>query len=214
VRGYRIELGEIESQLRAHAAVREAVVVAREEGGGQKRLVGYYVAEAGGQAEVQGLNDRLRDHLRERLPEYMVPAALVRLDALPLTANGKVDRRALPAIEGEAYARGQYEEPRGEVEGALAQIWQHLLGVERVGRQDNFFELGGHSLLAVTLIERMRQKGLRTDVRTLFDAPTLWKLAGRIGGDVSGDVEIPDNKIPQPQGKPDTDPSDLIEIEI
>ncbi len=151
-------------------------MVAREEEGGQKRLVGYYVAEAGEEPEVE----TLRAGLKDRLPDYMVPAALVRLEAMPLSANGKLDRHALPEPEGEAYARGEYEEPTGEVECALAQIWLQLLEVERVGRQDNFFELGGHSLLAVTLIERMRQRGLRTDVRALFDAPDAVG-AGRAG---------------------------------
>ncbi len=195
VRGYRIELGEIESQLRAHAGVREAVVVAREEEGGGKRLVGYYVPEAGEEPETESLKESLREHLKERLPEYMVPAALVRLEALPLTANGKLDHRALPAPEEEAYARAEYEEPRGEVECALAEIWQQLLEIERVGRQDNFFELGGHSLLAVTLIERMRQRGLRTDVRALFDAPTLWELARRVSRE-GAPVEVPESCIP------------------
>ncbi len=117
VRGYRIELGEIEAQLRAHAGVREAVVVAREEEGGGKRLVGYYVPEGGEEPETESVRERSpREHLKGRLPEYMVPAALVRLEALPLTANGKLDRRALPAPEGEAYVHGEFEEPRGEVE--------------------------------------------------------------------------------------------------
>ncbi len=177
MRGYRIELGEIESQLRLHAGVREAVVVAREdEAGGGKGLVGYYVAEAG---EGPGV-ESLRAHLMERLPEYMVPAAFVRLTALPLTANGKLDRKALPAPEGAAYARGEYEEPRGEVEAALALIWQQLLKVERVGRQDNFFELGGHSLLAVRLHDAIEALGYSVPIISLFQNPVLAALAARM----------------------------------
>ncbi len=199
VRGYRIELGEIESQLRAHAGVREAVVVAREEEGGGKRLVGYYVPEGGEEPETESLRESLkeslREHLKGRLPEYMVPAALVRLEALPLTVNGKLDRRALPAPEGEAYVHGEFEEPRGEVEIALAEIWQQLLKVERVGREDNFFKLGGHSLLAVTLIERMRQRGLIADVRALFSTPRLWELAEEVSR-ADAAVTVPERRIP------------------
>ncbi|MBW3656663.1 MAG: amino acid adenylation domain-containing protein, partial [Gemmatimonadetes bacterium] len=151
VRGYRIELGEIEARLAEHPQVREAVVVAREDAAGDTRLVAYVV----GPDSVAA--DALRVSLAERLPEHMVPAAYVRLEALPLTPNGKVDRKALPAPEGDAYARRGYEAPVGETEGALAEIWSELLGVERVGRCDNFFALGGHSLLAVRVISRMRQ---------------------------------------------------------
>ncbi|HEX6037441.1 amino acid adenylation domain-containing protein, partial [Longimicrobium sp.] len=141
IRGFRIELGEIEARLAEHPEVREAVVLAREDVPGEKRLVAYVV----GEAEA----DALRARLRQSLPEYMVPAAFVPLDALPLTANGKLDRKALPAPEGDAYARAGYEAPLGEVEAALAEIWGEVLGLERVGRWDHFFELGGHSLLAI-----------------------------------------------------------------
>src|SRR5205823_2413743 len=122
IRGFRIELGEIEARLLEHPAVREAVVLAREDAPGEKRLVAYYTGEA---AEVEGL----RAHLSAKLPEYMVPAAYVRLDGLPLTPNGKLDRAALPAPDGEAYAQQAYEAPQGPVEEALAAIWSELLGV-------------------------------------------------------------------------------------
>jgi aryl carrier-like protein len=170
VRGYRIELGEIEAVLQQHPALRESVVLAREDSPGDKRLVAYVVANDDAPTE---LAEELRAHLRESLPEYMVPAAFVVLQALPLTPNGKVDRKGLPAPDGAAYGTRGYEAPVGEVETALAQIWAELLKVERVGRHDNFFELGGHSLLAVTLIERMRRAGLHADVRALFISPTL-----------------------------------------
>jgi aryl carrier-like protein len=190
IRGYRIELGEIEAQLLRHAQVREAVVVAREDTPGEKRLVAYYTAGGAEFPEVESL----RGHLQQRLPQYMVPAAFVRLEGLPLTPNGKLDRKGLPAPEEDAYARGVYEAPQGEIEQTLAAIWAQLLGVERVGRQDNFFELGGHSLLAVQLIERMRQKGLRADVRALFNAPTLWELGAQVGWEDSS-LAVPESRI-------------------
>jgi aryl carrier-like protein len=169
VRGYRIELGEIEAALSRHPAVRETVVLAREDTPGDKRLVAYVAAP---QAPAD-LADQLRAHIRTTLPEYMVPAAFVVVDKLPLTPNGKVDRKALPAPDGSAYASRGYEAPVGEVEEQLAAIWAEVLKLERVGRHDNFFELGGHSLLAVTLIERMRRAGMNADVRALFTTPTL-----------------------------------------
>jgi len=120
----------------------------------------------------------------------MVPAAYVRMEALPLTSNGKVDRRALPAPEGDAYAGRGYEAPVGAVEERLAQIWAKVLKVERVGRNDHFFELGGHSLLAIRLIERMGRRGLYVEVRELFTAPTLTALAARAHHE-SHQIEIP-----------------------
>ncbi|HET7462343.1 MAG TPA: amino acid adenylation domain-containing protein, partial [Longimicrobium sp.] len=192
VRGFRIEPGEIEARLLEHPEVGEAVVLARHDGAGARRLVAYYVAGEAARPEA------LRAHLAERLPEYMVPAAYVRLPALPLTPNGKVDRKALPAPEDDAFARRGYEAPRTGTEAVLAAIWAEVLGLERVGRHDGFFELGGHSLLAVTLIERMRRQGLHTDVRTLFAAPTLAALAAAVAGEQAGpaEVPVPPNRIP------------------
>jgi amino acid adenylation domain-containing protein/thioester reductase-like protein len=189
VRGFRIEPGEIEARLLEHPGVREVVVLVREDTPGEKRLVAYLAGD-----ERAGA-DALRTHLGETLPAYMVPAAYVRLDALPLNANGKVDRKALPAPEDGDYARHGYQAPRTETEAALAGLWAEVLGVERVGRDDGFFELGGHSLLAVTLIERMRRQGLHADVRTLFAAPTLAGLAAAVGGE-SAEVQVPPNRIP------------------
>src|SRR6185437_607475 len=173
IRGFRIELGEIEARLMSHPDVREAVVLAREDVAGDKRLVSYYTALDG----VEIGAEELRNYLSGLLPDYMVPAAYVRLGALPLTPNGKLDRKGLPAPDEEAYGRREYEAPVGPVETALAQIWCEVLGVERVGRHDNFFELGGHSLLAVRVLERMRRIGLQTDVRALFATPVLSVLA-------------------------------------
>ncbi|HEV2736151.1 MAG TPA: condensation domain-containing protein, partial [Longimicrobiaceae bacterium] len=175
VRGFRIEPGEIEARLAEHPGVREAVVVARAEADGEKRLVAYCVAAEAVEPEA------LRAHLAERLPEHMVPAAYVRLDVLPLSPNGKVDRRALPSPEGEAYARRAYEAPVGEVEAALAGIWAEVLGSERVGRRDHFFDLGGHSLLATRVASRIAGVlGLELPLRAVFEAPTLAELARRV----------------------------------
>ncbi|MER8785366.1 amino acid adenylation domain-containing protein [Mesorhizobium sp. M1006] len=183
IRGFRIEPGEIAARLCEHAWVREAVVVARQDRAGDKHLVAYVVCgpEAGSDEDGGGaLAGALRAHVSGRLPDYMVPSAFVRLEALPLTVNGKLDRKALPAPEDEAYARAAYEAPRGAVETALAQIWAELLGVERVGRHDNFFELGGHSLLAVQLLSRALDLGLDFSAADLFQAPVLKELASKI----------------------------------
>jgi amino acid adenylation domain-containing protein len=203
VRGFRIELGEIESALRGHESVTDCVVVAREDVSGEKRLVAYVVGEAEAEA--------LRDRLRQSLPEYMVPAAFVTLDVLPLTANGKLDRKALPAPEGDAFARRSYEPPLGEVEAALAEIWAEVLGVDQVGRRDHFFELGGHSLLAIKLIERMRRVGLYTDVRALFTTPVLADLALGVGG-ASTEMEVPPNGIPEGAGSLTPEMLPLVEL--
>jgi amino acid adenylation domain-containing protein len=189
VRGFRIEPGEIEARLLEHPDVREAVVLVREDAPGDRRLVAYVVGE-----ETPGA-DVLRAHLGQTLPEYMVPAAYVRLERLPLSPNGKLDRPALPAPEGDAYATREYEAPLGETEQALAEIWSEVLGIERVGRHDGFFELGGHSLLVVRVIARMRQRGLHAELRAVFTAPTLAALAAEVGGE-STEVEVPANGIP------------------
>jgi aryl carrier-like protein len=129
----------------------------------------------------------------------MVPAAYVWHERLPLTPSGKLDRRALPAPEGDAYAVRTYQAPAGEIEQALAEIWADALGLERVGRQDNFFELGGHSLLVMQIIARMRERGLHAEVQALFTAPTLAALAASVAGEPHDDVAVPDNRIPDPR---------------
>ncbi|RXT70445.1 amino acid adenylation domain-containing protein [Pseudomonas syringae] len=190
LRGFRIELGGIEAQLAGCPGVGEAVVIAREDTPGDKRLIAYYTTrEAKEIIAVQ----TLRSALQASLPEYMVPAAYVKLPGWPLTPNGKLNRRALPVPEADAYVSRGYEAPCGTVETALADIWQELLGVERVGRHDHFFELGGHSLLAVSLMGRMRQAGLSADVRLLFAQPTLSAFAEVLGN--GHEVEVPANGI-------------------
>ncbi|MCF5398428.1 AMP-binding protein, partial [Pseudomonas syringae] len=190
IRGFRIELGEIDARLAKHPAVHEAVVTAREDIPGDKRLVAYYTLASG---HTSADIDSLRGWLQEQLPAYMIPVAYVLLDALPLTPNGKLDRKALPAPEADALISRGYEAPQGETETQIAAIWQDLLGVAQVGRHDNFFELGGHSLLAVSLIGRMRQSGLSSDVRVLFGQPTLAALAAAVGGGT--EIVVPANLI-------------------
>ncbi|WP_373568275.1 amino acid adenylation domain-containing protein [Bradyrhizobium cajani] len=182
IRGFRIEPGEIAARLCEHPFVREAVVVAHEGPGGEQRLVAYVVSPEAASDGLEGseLAGALRAHISAHLPEYMVPSAFVRLAALPLTVNGKLDRKALAAPDDEAYAPRAYEPPQGEIEITLAQIWAELLGVERVGRHDDFFELGGHSLLAVQLLSRALDAGFNFTAADLFQAPVLRELASKI----------------------------------
>ncbi|WP_426201472.1 amino acid adenylation domain-containing protein [Pseudomonas sp. TWP3-1] len=189
IRGFRIELGEIEARLAACTGVREAVVIAREDSPGDQRLVAYWLAEEGADPSVA----QLREQLLVSLAEYMLPSAFVHLEAFPLTANGKLDRKALPQPDADAYARRGFEAPQGDVEQRIAAIWQTLLQLEQVGRHDNFFELGGHSLLAVKLIERMRQQEMHCDVRVLFGQPSVAALAATLGGEQA--VTVPANRI-------------------
>ncbi|WP_445260551.1 amino acid adenylation domain-containing protein, partial [Photorhabdus sp. S7-51] len=190
IRGFRIEPGEIEARLAEHPAVREAVVLARGEGL-DKRLVAYVAADV-----EEGLVNNLRERLSQVLPEYMVPAAVVRLDRFPLTPNGKLDRRALPVPGEDAFARQRYAAPQGATETALAAVWRELLGIEKISRHDNFFALGGHSLLAVRVIEHLRQQGLTLAVRDLFQTPVLANLAQKLeqyaAVPVSANVITPD----------------------
>jgi amino acid adenylation domain-containing protein len=175
LRGHRIELGEIEAVLAEHPAVRETVVVAREEGPGDKRLVAYLVRDG----RLSDGDPDLREFLRHKLPDYMVPSVYIDLKALPLTPNGKLDRRALPAPTGEERAlSGVFVAPRGEMEERIAAIWRDVLGTREVGVRDNFFDLGGHSLLATQVTTRLRSD-LRVDIPLdeIFWRPTVAELA-------------------------------------
>lgn len=173
IRGFRIELGEIESVLCQHTSVREAIVLAREDGAGGKRLVGYVVTATPSPAVSE-----LREHLRKKLPDYMVPAAFVFLDKLPLTNNGKVDRQALPEPEQDRpELAAAFIAPRNELEVKLAEIWSRALRVERVGIHDNFFELGGDSILSIQIISIARQAGVSLTPKLIFQHPTIAGLA-------------------------------------
>jgi amino acid adenylation domain-containing protein len=181
IRGFRIEPGEIEAALLRHPEVREALVTVREDSAfgvpGERRLVAYVVPEAGTAAPGAGA---LREALRNTLPDYMVPAAFVSLDSLPVTAGGKVDRRALPAPEP-ATAPGEHAAPRTATEEVLAGIWAMVLRVGEVGRDAGFFELGGHSLLATRVVSRVREAfGVELPLRALFEAPTPAGLGARV----------------------------------
>ena len=192
LRGYRIEPGEIEHAASGYAGVREAVVVLREDEPGEKRLVGYVVADD----EVSLTS--LRRHLQDVLPAYMVPAVLLPLESLPLTAVGKVDRDALPAPEGERYSDAQYVAPRSELEGEIASIWSEVLGVDQVGVTDNFFDLGGNSMSLMRLHGILEEKlGSTLPVVDLFQFPSVRAQASHFtapvdaapseGGDVPPD---------------------------
>ncbi|HJS24293.1 MAG TPA: amino acid adenylation domain-containing protein [Pyrinomonadaceae bacterium] len=177
LRGFRIELGEIEAVLCRHDAVRDAIVVAREERNGEKRLVAYVVGEA--ETSV------LRNYLQERLPDYMVPSAWVTLDVLPLTTNGKVDRKALPAPDSQRpELSSAYIAPRSAIERDIATVWQEVLGIENVGVNDNFFDLGGHSLKAVQVHGKLRAKFEKNLLLfELFQFPTIAAMAKYISND-------------------------------
>lgn len=185
IRGFRIELGEIESVISLYPGIREVVVITREDKPGDKKLVAYYCA-----AQDVAL-DALRAHMKVRLPDYMVPAAFMRMEALPLTSNGKVDRRALPAPDiSRASRKDTYVAPRTPAEQALARIWGEVLGIEALGVHDNFFELGGDSILSIQVISRARQAGLAITPRELFQSPTVAELAAATPQVASAPVRV------------------------
>ncbi|WP_097974355.1 non-ribosomal peptide synthetase [Streptomyces sp. gb14] len=206
IRGFRIELGEIEARLAEHPAVGSCAVLARADQPGEKQLVAYVVPDG----EAQGPDGTPRGavpraelvrHLRRTLPEYMVPSAYVVLDQLPVTGNGKLDRKALPAPGADAYAQGPRTALRTPTERIVAAAWAGLLGLDEtgIGADDNFFELGGHSLLIALLIARLKERGLHATVRGVFDSPTLATLAARLDrGEISTvpHHEVPANLLP------------------
>ncbi|MDQ0418592.1 amino acid adenylation domain-containing protein/non-ribosomal peptide synthase protein (TIGR01720 family) [Croceifilum oryzae] len=175
IRGFRIELGEIESALNGHASVKEAVVMVREDQPGDKRLVAYVVGD--------GDASEWRDYLKAELPSHMIPAGFVKVESIPLTANGKVDREALPMPE-EQKVETEWVAPRSLNEEVLASIWKQVLGIKQVGIHDNFFEIGGDSILSIQIISRASQMGLKLTPKQMFESPTIFELA-----QVAGEVE-------------------------
>jgi amino acid adenylation domain-containing protein len=175
VRGYRIELGEIEAALMMHPAVRQSAVVATEQEGGGNRLVGYLVAEEGQAISAS----EIRRHLKQSLPEYMIPGSVIALEKMPLTANGKVDRKSLPDVDdSRPDLDASYAAPQDSVELQLVKIWEKVLAIQPIGVEDNFFELGGHSLLAVRLFSQIENRfGMNLSPATLFQAPTIKQMA-------------------------------------
>jgi amino acid adenylation domain-containing protein len=178
IRGFRIESGEIEMVLGQHPAVRKAVVIAREDVPGEKRLVAYVVASH----ESTPTFSELRSFLKEKLPDYMIPSAFVYPDALPITPHGKVDRRALPAPEqSRSELEAVYVAPQSEVERIIAEVWQQVLRIEQVGMHDNFFDLGGHSLLLIQIHNKFQELFKKEiPIADIFRYPTIKALAGHL----------------------------------
>ncbi|AEI62072.1 non-ribosomal peptide synthetase [Myxococcus fulvus] len=203
VRGHRVEPGEVEAALMELPGIAAATVVLREDGVTGPRLVGYVTGH-----DAVPDTEPLRAALTQRLPAHMVPAALVALPQLPLTPNGKVDREALPAPEAQAAPGEDFVPPSTPTERALAQLWEALLGVPRVGARDDFFELGGHSLLSVQLASRVRERlGVELPVATLFATPTLAELAARVDASPRV-VEVVDAA---PRARPERVPASLVQ---
>ena len=197
IRGFRIEPGEIEAALKQHPAVRDAAVVVREDAPGDRRLAAYVVS-----AEAELPEAALRAHLRERMPEYMVPAAFVAMDAFPLTPNGKLDRRALPAPAAAVRDAAGFTAPRGEMERTVAAVWAEVLGTEQVGVDDNFFEIGGNSLLLARVAAGLRT-ALGRDVRIveLFRHPTVAALAAALSAPETSPAAAPERAAEIDRGK-------------
>ncbi|MBE0341959.1 non-ribosomal peptide synthetase, partial [Paenibacillus sp. 28ISP30-2] len=174
IRGYRIELGEVEANLLKVEAVQEVIVLSHEDEQGQNQLVAYYVAER----EVSA--SELRSLLGEELPNYMVPSYFVQLENMPLTPNGKIDRKALPAPQGSLQSGANYVEPRTALEQTLVSVWQSVLGAKRVGILDNFFDLGGDSIKAIQVSSRLLQAGYKLEMKDLFQYPSVSLLSGHV----------------------------------
>ena len=177
LRGYRIELGEIEAVIAADERVAAVVVVAREEAADEKRIVAYVVLKDG----APQVGQELRRRVREKLPEYMVPSVFVELAELPLTANGKVDRKRLPQVEEQSEATETYVGPRTSIEEMVAEVWLDVLRRQKISVHDNFFNLGGHSLLATQVVTRLRETfNIDLPLRLFFESPTIAGLAAII----------------------------------
>jgi len=198
IRGFRIELGEIEAVLNQQADLRESVVVARESQLGEKQLVAYIVPRDSAPTVAV-----LREHLRQRLPDYMVPAAFVTLAALPLTAHGKVDRAALPVPAARLESGTEFVAPRNPTEARLADLWRELLALDQISIHDNFFALGGHSLLAVRLVFRIQEAfGVNLPVKLVSECPTLVELAGAVARSSPAKTVVLPRQLRSAAGKP------------
>ena len=177
IRGFRIELGEVEAVLSKYPTIQKSVVIVREDIPADKRIVAYFVPVSGQEVSV----NELRNFFQQKLPDYMIPNAFVSLDSLPLSPNGKIARKELPAPDGIINSQGRYEPPRNSMEQQIADIWAQVLNLERVGIYDNFFELGGHSLLATQIISRLRKVfAVELTLRIFFEAPTIVALGEKI----------------------------------
>ncbi|QUI24146.1 amino acid adenylation domain-containing protein [Vallitalea pronyensis] len=174
IRGYRIELGEIEAQLLKHKAIKEALVVAKEDESSNKYLCGYIVTKR--ELKVQ----EIRKHLAKELPDYMVPSIYIMLEKMPLTANKKIDRKALPEPDGNSNTGAAYVAPRNKTEERLADIWQEVLGLEKVGIKDNFFEVGGDSIKAIQIASRLSKSGMKLEIKDMMSKPTIEDMSGSV----------------------------------
>ncbi|MGV6936755.1 non-ribosomal peptide synthetase [Paenibacillus sp. CMM36] len=185
IRGYRIELGEIEAQLLKHSSIKEVVAATREDPQGNKYICAYIVGES------ELTIPELREYLSKDLPDYMIPSYFVQLEKLPLSANGKVDRNALPAPDGNINTGVDYAAPFGEIEEKLVLIWSQILGVQKIGVNDNFFELGGDSLKATNLVSRVHKEfDIEFALKEVFMGPTISAIAKSIKNRLNDTVEI------------------------
>ena len=201
IRGFRIELGEIETALSEHANVQDAVVLVREDKPGEKRLIAYFVPKGDDPAVAE-----LRQFLSEKLPSYMVPFAFVVLDHMPLTPNGKIDRKDLMTRNIETVVTREFVAPQTQAEKVIASIWADILGIEQISINDDFFDLGGHSLLVMRLISQLRNAfSLEISLRTIFDAPSIELLARTIEDLVLKEIEaLSDDDVEQMLNEDDT----------
>jgi thioester reductase-like protein len=214
IRGFRIELGEIEAQLNEHSEIQDSAVIAQGQEGNRHLIAFYRAKDTQAEHLVHLPYKELREHLLRTLPEYMVPTAFVSLATIPLSSNGKVDRRALTRKEVKITSGQEYVAPRNHTEKQLVDIWAHVLKIapEKIGVNDSFFELGGHSLLAVRMVEQMKQQGLHVRLQALFTSPTLAKLAAALESDMDPHASLVDT-VPDLDREATLDPAIVLRTE-